>query len=189
MDRTLDRDRAAEPVVSAEEPEQPEQPEHPERPGQADEAAETGQARRLRELTDLVSHGLTAGIGVGHSLGVLLSELGDGLSVWTLTPSPAAANAMYTVHGGVISTLMDTAMGSAVYTRLPDGMLYTTLELKVNFIRAVALDDEALTCVATAVHVGRRTATAEARVTNHAGALVAHGTSTCLLFEAAGGPA
>ncbi|CUU54575.1 uncharacterized domain 1-containing protein [Parafrankia irregularis] len=164
MDRTLDLDRATEPVVTVDQPDQ---------------------ARRLRELADLVTHGLRAGIGVGHSLGVLLTELGDGSSVWTLTPSPAAANAMMTVHGGVISTLMDTAMGSAVYTQLPEGVLYTTLELKVNFIRAVALDDDLLTCVGSAVHVGRRTATAEARVTNRAGALVAHGTSTCLLIEPA----
>ncbi|MCK9926360.1 PaaI family thioesterase [Frankia sp. Mgl5] len=165
MDRTLDRDRTTDAVVVADAPDQ---------------------ARRLRDLADLVEHGLRAGIGVGHSLGVTLAELGDGSSTWTLTPSPAAANAMMTVHGGVISTLMDTAMGSAVYTRLPAGVLYTTLELKVNFIRPVALDGGMLTCVATAVHVGRRTATVEARVTDPAGALVAHGSSTCLLFEVAG---
>jgi uncharacterized protein (TIGR00369 family) len=142
---------------------------------------------RLRELRDLIEFGLTDGIGVGASLGVLCETLEVGRSVWTLKPSPATANAMLTVHGGVLATLMDTAMGSAVYSRLPAGGLYTTLELKVNFIRPVALDGDILRCVARTVHVGRRTATAQADVTNPSGALIAHGTCTCLLFSPTGG--
>lgn len=140
-------------------------------------------ARRLDELRVLLTHGLSEGIGVGHSLGILVDVLEVGRTVWRLTPSPAAANAMFTVHGGVIATLMDTAMGSAVYTSLPADTLYTTLELKVNFIRSVSLDAEPLTCEGRSVHVGRRTATAEARVTDAAGKLVAHGSCTCLLMS------
>jgi acyl-CoA thioesterase len=141
-----------------------------------------GQADRIRDLRSQLELGLEAGIGVGHSLGVLASELTVGRTVWTLTPSPAMANAMYTVHGGVLATLMDTAMGSAVYTALPDGFLYTTLELKVNFVRAVKLDDKPVTCVGRTVHVGRRIATAEGTISRADGALVAHGTCTCMLF-------
>lgn len=143
---------------------------------------ETPLQRRLRELTSLVEHGVEAGIGVGHSLGVLLDTLEEGRTVWTLKPSLPAANALYTVHGGVLATLLDTAMGSAVYTAIPDGALYTTLELKVNFIRPVQLDGPLLTCEATVVHVGRRTATAEGRVTDPNGKLIAHGTTTCMVF-------
>jgi acyl-CoA thioesterase len=139
-------------------------------------------ADRLRDLRAELERGLAAGIGVGHSLGIMVSELAVGRTVWTITPSPAMANAMYTVHGGVIATLMDTAMGSAVYTALPDGFLYTTLELKVNFVRAVKLDDEPLTCEGRTIHLGRQTATAQATVTRPDGALVAHGTCTCMLF-------
>ncbi|WP_236794620.1 cytochrome P450 [Amycolatopsis sp. GM8] len=143
---------------------------------------ETPLQRRLRELKSLVEYGVESGIGVGHSLGVLLETLEEGRTVWTLKPSPATANALYTVHGGVIATLLDTAMGSSVFTAIPEGALYTTLELKVNFIRPVALDGDQLTCEAKVVHVGKRTATAEGRVTDPRGKLIAHGTTTCMVF-------
>nr|WP_051054553.1 PaaI family thioesterase [Frankia sp. QA3] len=140
--------------------------------------------KRIDDLRALLEHGLAEGVGVGHSLGVRMRTLEVGRTVWTLRPSPAAANAMFTVHGGVIATLMDTAMGSAVYTSLPADTSYTTLELKVNFVRSVNLDAAALECVGRTVHVGRRTATAEAQVTSADGRLVAHGTCTCLLTAA-----
>ncbi|MEU5695109.1 PaaI family thioesterase [Actinosynnema sp. NPDC020468] len=138
-------------------------------------------ADRIAELTSLLTKGLTEGIGVGHSLGVQCAELGEGRAVYTLKPNAVQANAMLTVHGGVLSTLIDTALGSAVFTRLPDATIYTTLELKVNFVRPVRLDEGELTCEATAIHVGRRTATAEAKVHNAAGKLVAYGNCTCLV--------
>ncbi|KJE20292.1 hypothetical protein FF36_05413 [Frankia torreyi] len=148
-------------------------------------SAQAEVAKRIDDLRVLLEHGLAEGVGVGHSLGVRVRTLEVGRTVWTLQPSPAAANAMFTVHGGVIATLMDTAMGSAVYTSLPADLFYTTLELKVNFVRSVNLDAAALECVGRTVHVGRRTATAEAQVTNSAGKLVAHGSCTCLLTAAA----
>jgi uncharacterized protein (TIGR00369 family) len=89
---------------------------------------------------------------------------------------------MFSVHGGVLATLMDTAMGSAVFTCLDDGVFYTTLELKANFIRPVQLGGPRLTCVGQTVHLGRRTAAAEARVTDPAGALIALATCTCMIF-------
>ncbi|KAA9151243.1 PaaI family thioesterase [Amycolatopsis acidicola] len=138
-------------------------------------------SKRVEELQALLTKGLTEGIGVGHSLGVMCADLGDGRTVYTLKPGLAQANAMLTVHGGVLSTLMDTAMGSAVFTQLPDQTVYTTLELKVNFVRPVSLDEGELRCEANTVHVGRRTATAEARIHNAAGKLVAHGSCTCLV--------
>lgn len=137
---------------------------------------------RLRDLRAVLDQGIAEGVGVGSSLGILVDVLEVGRTVWTFTPSKAAANAMLIVHGGVIATLMDTAMGSAVYTKLPDGALYTTLEFKVNFVRTLTLDADPVSCEARTVHVGRRTATAEARVTDPAGALVAHGSCTCLIF-------
>ncbi|SBW25151.1 phenylacetic acid degradation-like protein [Candidatus Protofrankia californiensis] len=146
---------------------------------------ESSASSRIRELRQLLEYGLQAGIGVGHSLGITVESVDEGRTVYTLAPSPATANAMYTVHGGVLATLMDTAMGSAVFTRLPDGVLYTTLELKVNFVRSVKLDADRLTCEGLAIHVGRRTALAEARVTDPGGKLIAHGTSTCLLLQPA----
>jgi uncharacterized protein (TIGR00369 family) len=86
------------------------------------------------------------------------------------------------VHGGVISTLVDSAMACAIHTRLPAGTGYTSLEMKVNFIRPVTIATGTLRCEGTVLSLGRRSATAEARVTTTAGKLVAHATTTCMLF-------
>lgn len=139
-------------------------------------------ASRVGELTEVFQRGLDEKLGVGASLGIRLDAAGDGFTRYYLDPNPATINAMFTVHGGVIATLMDTAMGSAVFTKLGDNIAYTTLELKVNFIRSVAIDGKRLTCEATAVHVGRRTATAEGRITDADGKLIAHGSTTILVL-------
>lgn len=141
-------------------------------------------AKRVGELTEVFQRGLDEKLGVGASLGIRLESAGAGTTRYYLDPNVATINAMFTVHGGVIATLMDTAMGSAVFTKLDDGVAYTTLELKVNFIRGVTLDGSRLTCDATAVHVGRRTATAEGRITDAAGKLIAHGSTTILILRA-----
>lgn len=143
-------------------------------------------ASRVTELTTVFERGLREKLGVGASLGIRLETAGDGYTRYYLDPNPATINAMFTVHGGVLATLMDTAMGSAVFTKLGDGVAYTTLELKVNFIRAVTLDGSRLTCEATAVHVGRRTATAEGRITDAGGKLIAHGSTTILVLRPEG---
>lgn len=140
-------------------------------------------AARVNELTTVFERGLTENLGVGASLGIRLEAAGEGYTRYHLEPGPATINAMFTVHGGVLATLMDTAMGSAVFTKLGDGIAYTTLELKVNFIRGVAADGKRLTCEAHAVHVGRRTATAEGKITDAAGKLIAHGTTTILVLH------
>ncbi|WP_405496310.1 PaaI family thioesterase [Nocardia sp. NBC_00511] len=139
-------------------------------------------AKRVGELTEVFERGLQEKLGVGASLGIRLESAGEGYTRYYLDPNPATINAMFTVHGGVIATLMDTAMGSAVFTKLGDNTAYTTLELKVNFIRSVAIDGKRLICEATAVHVGRRTATAEGRITDIDGKLIAHGSTTILVL-------
>ncbi|GAA5061537.1 PaaI family thioesterase [Nocardia callitridis] len=147
-----------------------------------DRSADPTVAKRVEELTTIFQHGLNENLGVGASLGIRLETAGEGYTRYHLDPNPATINAMFTVHGGVIATLMDTAMGSAVFTKLGDGVAYTTLELSVNFIRSVAVDGSRLTCEASAVHVGRRTATAQARVVDANGKLVAHSSTTILVL-------
>ena len=139
-------------------------------------------ARRIAELHTLLDQGIREGIGVGASLGILVESLSAGRAVYVLDPTPATINAMYTVHGGVLATLMDTAMGSAVFTCLGDGAYYTTLGLTANFVRAARAGGKRLTCVGQTTHVGSRTATAEARITDPAGTLIAHATCTCMIF-------
>ena len=90
------------------------------------------------------------------------------------------------VHGGVISTLLDTAAACAVHTTLAVGEFYTSLDLTVKFLRPVTVDSGLLTCEGTVIQRGRRTALAQAQLTDGAGKLVAHATSTCLIMRADG---
>lgn len=88
------------------------------------------------------------------------------------------------VHGGVISTLLDTAAACAVHTTLAVGETYTSVDLTVKFLRPVTVDSGVLTCEGTMIQRGRRTALAQAQLTDEAGRLVAHATSTCLIMRA-----
>lgn len=95
-------------------------------------------------------------------------------------------NPLGSVHGGVISTLLDTAAACAVHTTLAAGELYTSVDLTVKFLRPVTVDSGLLTCEGTVIQRGRRTALAQAQLTDGAGKLVAHATSTCLIMQAGG---
>jgi uncharacterized protein (TIGR00369 family) len=91
-------------------------------------------------------------------------------------------NPMAVVHGGYVATLLDSAMSCAVLTTLPVGASCTTLELHVNFVRALRKDAGRLVAEGRVVHRGSRTATAEGRVKDAEGRLCAHGTTTLLLL-------
>jgi uncharacterized protein (TIGR00369 family) len=110
-------------------------------------------------------------------------EVGPGRMVFAVTPAEFHYNPIGTVHGGVAATLCDSAMGCAVHTTLPAGVGYTTLELKVNFVRSITLQTGRVTCEGKVIHAGGRVATAEARVTDAAGTLYAHATTTCLILR------
>src|SRR5699024_11828470 len=94
------------------------------------------------------------------------------------------SNPLGTVHGGISATLLDSALGCAVHSLLPAGTLYTTLELSINYVRAASVDGSTLTAAGQVIHRGRRTATAEGRVHDQDGRLIAHGKTTCLIFAA-----
>ncbi len=87
------------------------------------------------------------------------------------------------MHGGLALTLIDSATGCAVQSVLSAGAGYTTLETKANFVRPITLEAGIVRCTAETVHVGRSTATAQARVEDGHGRLLAHGTSTLLIFR------
>jgi uncharacterized protein (TIGR00369 family) len=92
-------------------------------------------------------------------------------------------NPIGSVHGGYAATLLDSAMGLAVHTMLPPGSGYTTLEFKISFIRGMTEDTGPVRTEGKTLNVGRRAATAEARITDAKGRLLAHATTTCLVFE------
>jgi uncharacterized protein (TIGR00369 family) len=112
-----------------------------------------------------------------------LVELREGHAVFAVDPAEYHYNPIGVVHGGLAATLLDSAMGCAVHSTLPAGAGYTTLEIKVNFIRAMTAETGRVRCEARIVHVGGRTATAEGKVIDEAGKLYAHGTTTCLILR------
>jgi uncharacterized protein (TIGR00369 family) len=87
------------------------------------------------------------------------------------------------LHGGICATLLDAAMGCAVHTTLEAGVGFGTLDLTVNYIRPVAVDGVHLTATAHTIHRGGKTATAEGRIHDPQGRLVAHGTTTCIIHR------
>lgn len=112
-----------------------------------------------------------------------LVEVGQGYATFGVEPAEYHYNPIGVVHGGLAATLLDSAMGCAVHSTLPSGSGYTTLEIKVNFIRAMTGETGRVRCEARVVHAGARTATAEGRVIDEAGKLYAHGTTTCLILS------
>ena len=122
-------------------------------------------------------------------LGFEIEEVGEGRVVFAVEPGEYHYNPIGVVHGGLAATLLDSAMGCAVHTMLPEGRAYTTLEMKVNFVRALTRDVGRVRAIGKIIHLGGKIATAEGSVVDAAGKLYAHGTETCLLIDATGRPA
>ena len=112
-----------------------------------------------------------------------LVELNEGTATFVVNPAEYHYNPIGVVHGGLAATLLDSAMGCAVHSTLPAGVGYTTLEIKVNFVRAMTAETGRVRCEAKVIHVGGRTATAEGRIVDESGKLYAHGTTTCLVLR------
>jgi len=141
----------------------------------------------MRDLSGLeFMTGLTEGRFPPPPIAVLMNfsvvEIAEGRAVFAASPSADHYNPLGGVHGGYISTLLDSCMGCAVHTRLKAGQGYTTLELKVNFIRGVTAETGEVRAEGKVIHVGGQTATAEGRLVDSRGRLLAHGTTTCLIF-------
>ncbi|MGV9711913.1 PaaI family thioesterase [Gordonia sp. NPDC003424] len=115
-------------------------------------------------------------------LSMRFDEVDHGRVEMSLTTIPDFTNPLGTVHGGICATMLDSVMGCAVHSTLPAGVSYTTLELKVNYIRAAQVDGKKLSATGTVIHVGRRSATAEGKVVDDNGKLIAHATTTCMVF-------
>jgi uncharacterized protein (TIGR00369 family) len=110
-------------------------------------------------------------------------EVSAGRAVFVLEPAEYHYNPMGVVHGGIISTLLDTAMFCAVYTMLPAGTVSTTVELHINFLRPMTVETGVVRCEGETLHAGRTIATAQARLVDAAGKLYAHGTTTCMIVR------
>ncbi|HEY2481783.1 MAG TPA: PaaI family thioesterase [Caulobacteraceae bacterium] len=121
--------------------------------------------------------------GIAEALDFDLVEVGDGRAVFEGAPGLSVYNPIGSVHGGYAATLLDSACGCAVQTKLSARQGYTTLELKVAFHRPMSLDTGPVRAEGRVVSLGRRAAFAEASLTDRAGRLYASATSTLLVFE------
>ena len=111
-------------------------------------------------------------------------EVAFGKAVFQGTPQLKHYNPLGTVHGGWFATLLDSAVGCAVHSSLPAGKAYTTLELKVNIVRALTDKVPLVRAEGRVVHGGSQVATAEGRLVGPDGKLYAHASTTCLVFDA-----
>ena len=114
-------------------------------------------------------------------MNIRLTEVERGRVVFEGTPEEYHYNPLGVVHGGMTATLLDSALGCCVNSCLDAGDFYTTLELKVNYLRPVTLDTGRVRAVATIVHIGRTTALVEGRVLDDAEKIYAYASSTCLI--------
>jgi uncharacterized protein (TIGR00369 family) len=148
----------------------------------------TTSADRRKEMSGLeFVQGLADGTlplnTIAQTLGYDVSEAASGRVVVTAEPSGNHLNPAGTVHGGFTATLLDSCMGLAIQTTLEKGLGQTTLEFKISLLRPITPDTGPIKAEGIVMSRGRRVGTAEGRVTDGAGRLLAHGTTTCLVFE------
>jgi len=120
---------------------------------------------------------------IAQTLGYDVVEAEEGRVVVTLVPTSAHLNPAGTVHGGLTATLLDSCMGLAIQSTLEKGVGSTTLEFKISLVRPITPDTGLIRAEGVVLNCGRRIGTAEGRVTDAKGRLLAHGTTTCLVFE------
>jgi uncharacterized protein (TIGR00369 family) len=121
---------------------------------------------------------------IAELMGFTLVDVDEGYSLFRGEPGEQHLNPIGSVHGGFAATLLDSALGCAVHTTLPAGIGYSTLELSVNLVRGMTPATGPVLAEGRILHAGRRTATAEARLTaEHGDALLAHATTTCLILR------
>jgi uncharacterized protein (TIGR00369 family) len=154
----------------------------------ADKTYGTVSAERRKEMSGLqFVQGLAEGTlplnTIAKTLGYDVSEAVSGRVVVTAEPSGIHLNPAGTVHGGLAATLLDSCMGLAVQSTLEKGVGQTTLEFKISLLRAITPDTGPIRAEGIVLSRGRRVGTAEGRITDGNGRLLAHGTTTCLIFE------
>jgi uncharacterized protein (TIGR00369 family) len=148
----------------------------------------TVSAERRKEISGLAFvQGLADGTlpvnMIAQTLGYDVAKAASGRVVVTAEPSDAHLNPAGTVHGGFSATLLDSCMGLAIQSTLEKGFGQTTLEFKISLLRPITPETGLIKAEGLVLHRGRRVGTAEGRITDSKGRLLAHGTTTCLIFE------
>lgn len=145
-------------------------------------------ATRQKEMTGLeFVQGIASGSlplnTIARTLGYDVTEAEHGRVVIVAEPNDTLLNPAGTVHGGFSATLLDSCMGLAVQSTLEKGMAQTTLEFKISLVRPITSGTGTITAEGSVLSRGRRIGTAEGRIVDRNGRLLAHGTTTCLIFE------
>jgi len=120
---------------------------------------------------------------IAETLGYDVTEAVNGRVVVTARPNGTHLNPAGTVHGGLAATLLDSCMGLAIRSTLEKGVAQTTLEFKISLVRPITPETGPIKAEGIVLNCGRRIGTAEGRITDHEGRLLAHGTTTCLIFQ------
>lgn len=120
---------------------------------------------------------------IGQTLSFYLMHVEEGIAIFQASPKSEHLNPLGTIHGGFHATILDSALGCAVHTKLPVGRGYTTTQLNVNLVRALTPKIERVRATGRVLHFGRQLATAEAKLVGPDGTLYAHATCTCLVFD------
>jgi uncharacterized protein (TIGR00369 family) len=137
------------------------------------------------EFMQAILDGTNPGPPIGATMGYTLHHVGDGIATFRGAPEFAVTNPMGTVHGGWYGTLLDSAMACAVMTKVPRGSIYTTLEYKINILRAIPLG-MMVDCNGVINHVGRSTGVAHGEIRGvEDGKLYATGSTTCIVMKIA----
>jgi uncharacterized protein (TIGR00369 family) len=134
------------------------------------------------EFMTAIAEGKLPAAPMAKTMGVRISEISEGRSVFRGTPTIEVYNPIGSVHGGWAGALLDSCMGCAIHTTLPAGMGYTTLEYKVNLVRGMTVKTGEVEAVGTIVSSGNRVGVAEGTIRDAKGNVLAHGTTTCLIF-------
>jgi uncharacterized protein (TIGR00369 family) len=121
---------------------------------------------------------------ISELLNFHLSEADTGRVVFTGTPEWRFYNPIGSVHGGWAATLLDSALGCAIFTTLNKGDGWTTVELKINYVRGLTKDTGPMRAEGRVIHRGRTIATSEGDLRDGSGKLYAHATTTCMIFPA-----
>ncbi|SNT58901.1 PaaI family thioesterase [Actinacidiphila glaucinigra] len=144
-------------------------------------AAAVGRTSGLEFLRDVLAGRLPAP-PIASTLGFTLEEVEEGRAVFAMEPGEEHYNPIGSVHGGVYATLLDSAAGCAVQSVLPEGMGYTSLDLNLKFLRPITVETGKVRAVGTVLNQGRRTALAQAELFDATDRLLAHATSSCMIF-------
>jgi uncharacterized protein (TIGR00369 family) len=120
--------------------------------------------------------------GIAVLLGMDVVEVRDGTATFELSPDERMMNPIGSIHGGIAATILDSCMGCAVHTTLPPGAGYTTAQLNLHYLRAMQPGMGPVRATGTVIHRGRKQSTAEGKLYDANGKLIAHGTTTCLIL-------